>query len=126
MLTTQFKILRMEESKSIYDFHAKLIDITNKSALLGEEYSEAKILGKMLRSFLMRFQAKVTEIEESKDVDNLRINELLGSLQTFEMGLKIHKKESDNTFNTTNMAAISSDDEIDDDEETTLAVKKFP
>ena len=81
---------------------------------------------KMLRSLMMRFQVKVIAIKECKDVDILRIDELLGSLQTFEMGLKIHKKESGNTFNTTNMAAISSDDEIDDDEETTLAVKKFP
>ncbi|KAL5557064.1 hypothetical protein UlMin_039300 [Ulmus minor] len=41
MLTTQFKMLRMEENEGISDFHAKLIDITNKSSLLGEEYLES-------------------------------------------------------------------------------------
>ena len=58
MVTTQFEMLGMEKNESISHFHAKLIDITNKSALLGEEYPESKIVGKMLRSLPMRFQAK--------------------------------------------------------------------
>lgn len=37
---------------------------------------------KVLRSFPERFQAKVTAIEESKDIDALKIEELVGSLQT--------------------------------------------
>ena len=42
---------------------------------------------KILRSLPDRFRAKVTTIEESKDVDSLKIDELVGSLQTFEMTL---------------------------------------
>lgn len=37
---------------------------------------------KVLRSFPERFQAKVTAIEESKDIDALKIEDLVGSLQT--------------------------------------------
>ena len=47
---------------------------------------------KILRSLPDRFRAKVTTIEESKDVDSLKIDELVGSLQTFEMMLVSPRK----------------------------------
>ena len=34
-----------------------------------------------MRSLLERFQAKVTTIEESRDVDALKVDDLVGSLQ---------------------------------------------
>ena len=37
------------------------------------------------------FRAKVTAIEESKDFDEIKIQELIGSLQTYELGLPSHK-----------------------------------
>ena len=37
------------------------------------------------------FRAKVTAIEESKDLDEIKIEELIGSLQTYELGLPSHK-----------------------------------
>ena len=33
------------------------------------------------------FRAKVTVIEESKDLDDIKVQELIGSLQTYEMSL---------------------------------------
>jgi hypothetical protein len=42
---------------------------------------------KILRSLPKRFAMKVTAIEESQDIFNMRVDELIGSLQTFEMGL---------------------------------------
>ncbi|KAL5541354.1 hypothetical protein UlMin_042445 [Ulmus minor] len=93
MLTSQFESIRMEEGEKIADFNAKLIDITNRSCLLGEEYIESKIVRKILRSLPHRFQGKVIAIEESKNVDKIRLEELIGSLETFEMSLGEDKKE---------------------------------
>ena len=93
MLTSQFESIRMEEGEKVADFNAKLIDITNRSCLLGEEYVESKIVRKILRSLPHRFQGKVIAIEESKNVDKIRLEELIGSLETFEMGLGEEKKE---------------------------------
>ncbi|KAL5570483.1 hypothetical protein UlMin_027058 [Ulmus minor] len=66
MLTSQFESIRMEEGQKVADFNVKLIDITNRSCLLGEEYLESKIVRKILRSLPHRFQGKVIVIEESK------------------------------------------------------------
>ena len=54
---------------------------------LGEKTEDSKIVRKILRSLLESFRAKVTAIEESKDLDDIKVQELVGSLQTYEMSL---------------------------------------
>jgi hypothetical protein len=38
------------------------------------------------------FRIKVTTIEESKDLDDMKIQELMGSFQTYEFSLALVKK----------------------------------
>ena len=54
---------------------------------LGETIPEPKIVRKVLRSLPERFHAKITVIEESKDIDKISLTELVGNLQTYELGL---------------------------------------
>ena len=42
---------------------------------------------KVFRSLLERFHAKITAIEESKDIDNIPLTELVGNLQTYKLRL---------------------------------------
>ena len=42
---------------------------------------------KVLRSLPERFHAKITVIEESKDIDKIPLIEMVGNLQTYELGL---------------------------------------
>ena len=69
------------------EFYAKLKDIVNSVFNLGETILEPKIVRKVLRSLLERFHAKITAIEESKDIDKIPLTELVGNLQTYELGL---------------------------------------
>ena len=59
----------MEDDELIDEFYAKLKDIVNLAFNLGETIPEPKIVKKVLRSLLERFHAKITAIEESKDID---------------------------------------------------------
>ena len=59
----------------------------NSAFNLGETIPEPKILRKVLRSLPERFHAKITTIEESKDIDKISLTELVGNLQTYELGL---------------------------------------
>jgi hypothetical protein len=54
---------------------------------LGKQISDVKLIQKMLRSLLERFRINVTTIEESKDLEEIKIEELVGSLQTYEYSL---------------------------------------
>ena len=68
----------MEEDESFDEFYAKLKDIVNLTFNLGEIIPESKIVRKVLRSLPERFHAKITAIEESKDIDKIPLTELVG------------------------------------------------
>ena len=120
----------MEEDESFDEFYAKLKDMVNSAFNLGETISEPKIVRKVLRSLLERFHAKITTIEESKDIDKIPLTELVGNLQTYELGLtRIGKSGKGKSMA---LKAKSSDiEESSDDEDSkmksyiTMQFKKF-
>ena len=59
----------------------------NSAFNLGKTIPKPKIVVKVLRSLLERFRSKITAIEESKDIDQILLTELVGNLQTYELGL---------------------------------------
>ena len=72
---------------------------------MGEIYDQPKIVRKILRSLTEDFRPKVTAITESKDVDSILIDELVGSLQSYELDLpKTSKSKS---------MALKSVDDVD-------------
>ena len=79
-LTTSFAEIKMEEDESFNEFYANFKDIVNSAFNLGETILEPNIVRKVLRSLLERFHAKITAIEESKDIDQISLNELVGNL----------------------------------------------
>ena len=69
------------------EFYTKLKDIVNSAFNLGETIPEPKVVRKVLKSLPERFHAKITAIEESKDIDRISLTELVVNLQTYELDL---------------------------------------
>ena len=87
----------------------------NSAFNLGETIPKPKIVRKVLKSLPKRFHAKITAIEESKDIEKIPFAELVGNLQTYELGLTRIGKSSKNKSMA--LKAISSDiNESSDDE----------
>ena len=118
-LTTSFEEIKMEEDGSFDEFYVKFKDIVNSVFNLGETIPEPKIVRKVLRSLPERFYAKIIAVEESKDIDKIPLTELVGNLQTYELGLtrigKLGKSKS-----TTLKAKSSDTDESFDDEDSKM------
>ena len=120
----------MEEDESFDELYAKLKDIVSFAFNLRKTIHEPKIVRKVLRSLPERFHAKIMAIEESKDIDKIPLTELVGKLQTYELGLsRIGKSGKSKSMV---LKAKSSDtDESSDDEDskmksyTTRQFKKF-
>lgn len=70
----------------------KLYDLANQAFGLRSEYSNSKLVRKVLRSLPDWFNIKVTALKESKDIYATRIDELIRSLQTFEINREEAKK----------------------------------
>ena len=118
-LTTSFEEIEMEKDDSFDEFYTKLKGIVNSAFNLGETIPEPKIVRKMLRSLPERFHAKITAIEESKDINKIPLTELVGNLQNYELGLtRIGKSRKSKSMV---LKAKSNDtDESSDDEDSKM------
>ncbi|KAA8523929.1 hypothetical protein F0562_010352 [Nyssa sinensis] len=74
----------MKESEIIKDFSDRLVDIVNKVRLLGIDFSDSKIVQKILVTVPKKFEATISSIENSKDVSSITLAELLNALQAQE------------------------------------------
>ena len=106
----------MEEDESFDEFYAKLKDIVNLAFNLGEIIPEPKIVRKVLRSLPERFHAKITAIEESKDIDKIPLTELVGNLQTYELGLTRIGKTGKEKSMTLKVKSSEMDESSDDED----------
>jgi hypothetical protein len=101
MLVSQFEGNKMLEDESFNEFYTKISDLRNSMINLGKKISYVKLIKKILRSLFERFRIKVTTIEESKDLDDMKIEVLVGSLQTYEFSFPPIKKAKSITLKAT-------------------------
>ena len=103
----------MEEDETFDEFYAKLKDFLNFAFNIGECIAKSKIVRKILRSLLERFHAKITGIEEAKDINQIPLTKLVGNLKTYEMGLGLMGKGGKSR----NLALKGIEEEIEDFED---------
>ena len=73
MLTTRFEELKMGDGEAFDSFYGILNGIVIAKLNLGEKIEDSKVVRKILRSLSKSFRGKVTTIEESKDLDEIKI-----------------------------------------------------
>ena len=125
MLTTRFEEVKMSDDESFNSFCGRLNEIVIAKLNLGEKIEDAKVVRKILRSLPKSFRAKVIAIEESKDLDEIKIQELIGSLQTYELRLPPHKSSKSLALKTISERMGDSFDEDDVEKEVAFLAKKF-
>jgi hypothetical protein len=77
----------MLENETLGEFYTRINDLRNSMVSLGKRVSDVKLIKMILRSLPEGFRIKVTSIEESKNLDSMKIEEFVGSLQTYEYSL---------------------------------------
>ena len=99
----------MSEDESFDSFYCKLNKVVIGKFNLGEKTEDSKIVRKILRSLLESFCAKVIAIEESKDLDDIKVQKPIGSLQTYELSLPSQRKSKSLALKTINERAKAHD-----------------
>ncbi|XP_019427186.1 PREDICTED: uncharacterized protein LOC109335509 [Lupinus angustifolius] len=74
----------MDEQESITEYLNRLRGLINQMKGCGETLMEQHVVEKILRTLHPKFDHVVAVIEEAKDLDNLTIDELQGSLEDHE------------------------------------------
>jgi ribosomal protein L12E/L44/L45/RPP1/RPP2 len=112
----------MLEDEIFGEFYTKISDLRNTMVSLGKTISDVILIHKIIRSLLERFRIKVTIIEESKDLEEMKIEELVGSLQTYEYSLPPIKKAKTIALKASKKKARVSSEEDSDNEEDAMAM----
>ena len=92
---------------------------------LREKIEDSKVVREILRSLPESFRAKVIVIEESKDLDEIKIQELIGSLQTYELRLPSHKSSKSLTLKTITERMDNSFEDDEVEKEVAFLAKNF-
>ncbi|XP_022738756.1 uncharacterized protein LOC111291345 [Durio zibethinus] len=80
-LIREFELQIMKDSETIKDYFDKLLSITNKVRLFGSEFTDSRIVEKILVTVPERYEATITVLENTKDLSKISLTELLNALQ---------------------------------------------
>jgi len=127
MLISKFEEIKMLEEETFREFYSKMSDLRNSMVSLGKPILDVKLIRKILRSFPERFRIKVTTIEENKDLEEMKIEELVGSLQTYELSVPPVKKLKTIALKASKkkVEALSEDDSEDEEKAMAMLAKNF-
>lgn len=130
ILVHNYELFRMLEGETIVEMYTRFTDITNAMISLGKSITNAEMVSKILRSLPKSWKTKVTAIQEAKDLKTLPLEQLIGSLMTYELSLKEDqtKEEEDKKRRSIALKSSINDDEEDEDsdlEDFALLTKKF-
>ena len=78
----------MKEDEDITTYFLRVDEIVNAIIGLGEEIEEYVIVLKILRSLSMRFNPKISALEERSDLNSISMDELHGIFTAYEMRTK--------------------------------------
>ncbi|GJY05715.1 hypothetical protein Tco_0371655 [Tanacetum coccineum] len=92
LLVQQYEQFVISEDESIDSAFARFNTIITSLKALDEGYSSKNYVRKFLRALHPKWRAKVTAIEESKDLTSLSLDELIGNLKVHEMIIKKDSK----------------------------------
>lgn len=78
----------MKEDESATGFLSRLVLLTNQMKVCVELINDLQKIKKVLRSLTVNFEYIVVLIEESKNLAEMKLEELQASLESHEMRLK--------------------------------------
>ncbi len=93
ILVHKYEMFRMIEGESIRKMHNRFNDIVNPLIQLGKTYTQPELVKKILRSLTYEFSTKATAIREAKDLNQMRVQDLIGSLTTYELEMDSMKQK---------------------------------
>jgi hypothetical protein len=81
----QIEQLKMKEDEDIIAYFLRVDETINAIIGLGEEIEESVIVQNILRSLPMRFNPKISTLEERLDMDSISMDKLHGIFTAYEM-----------------------------------------
>ena len=111
-----YELFSMKDFESTVEMFSRFMMIVNELEALGKIYTEVEKVMNILRSLPKKWEAKVTAIQEAKDLTKLPLEELIGLLMTHEINLNNHKKKIEVNKKSIVFKASTNNDEKEESE----------
>lgn len=120
----------MKPSEIISDMYIRFTQIVTSLHALGRELTNYEKVNKILRCLPVFFDAKITTITESKDLNIYYVDNLIGSLITYEQGMNQRNLDACDRKKEKIIALKTHDSETDspshsDDDDIALITRQF-
>ena len=115
----------MGDREAIMDMYTRFTHITNELKSLGKTFTTEELVRKILRFLPRNWEAKVTAIQEAKDLKVLSLDELIGNLQTYELRRTSQQQEETKKDRSLALKTVEEASSESDDEELAFMTRKF-
>ncbi|XP_016566771.2 uncharacterized protein LOC107864878 [Capsicum annuum] len=83
-LIQEFEMKRMKESETIKDYADQLLDLANKVRLFGRDFTDERIVQKILVTLPEKYEAIISSLENSKNLSSITLAKLVNALRALE------------------------------------------
>ena len=81
----------MKEEENIGEYLLRVHEVVNAIRGLGGKLKEREVVSKVLRPFPMKYDSKVSTLEEQDDLDLVTVDELHGILTAYQMRMGLNE-----------------------------------
>ncbi|XP_022867940.1 uncharacterized protein LOC111387601 [Olea europaea var. sylvestris] len=92
-LRREYETLKMKDSESIKEYSDRLMKVVNQIRLLGDDLSDRRVVEKVLISLPEKFEAKISSLEDSRDLSSITLFELVNALQATKQRKLMRQEE---------------------------------
>ena len=85
ILTSEYERFKLKEKETLSEMYTRFSQLVNKMRALGKKFDIEDLNNKLLNVVQWRYRAEVASIKESKDLEVITLEEVIGSLMTYEM-----------------------------------------
>ena len=89
----KYELFEMGDREMVMNMYTRFTHIANELKSLGKSFTTEELVRKILRFLPRNWEAKVTAIQEAKDLKTLSLDELMGNLQTYELRRNSQQQE---------------------------------
>jgi len=125
LLMRKYELFEMGDRETIMDIYTRFTHITNELKSLGKTFTTEELVRKILRFLSRTWEAKVTAIQEAKDLKTLSLDELLGNLQTYELRRSSQQQEENKKDRGIALKIMEGDSSESNEEGMTMITRKF-
>jgi len=125
LLMRKYELFEMGDHETVMEMYTHFTQITNELKSLGKSFTTKELVRKILRFLPHSWEAKVTAIQEAKDMNKITLDELIGNLQTYELRRNSQQQEETKKDHGIALKVMKEDSSDLNDEDMDMLARKF-